>query len=1132
MAFKVTKNYGKYSIVKDDWLEKWLIVDVESGQSVYGGYHLGSLKSTAEALESGAKLASDFDWSYDYGNPIDMPKSLKAKQAQMQKQAQAQAASEASGVAKPTGSHAPSIVEVTDKGAYKITKMSDGTYGVLVPSTGESKMGFASKQGASMSGSHSAKKHAASILSGQGVDPGSNAVDTLIDLYEGRVREMYGRAYREMTAKQASFMERFHGQQAEMIAKHDAGEITQAELKRWYEGQAVMAQRNTQMVNALADDLSKADKHAMAMLNGYMVPAYSENLAYATYQIEKAAKVSTSFSLYNRNAVANILKDPDKALLPTVDDAADLAWCRKKISSCIAQSILQGDSVPAAAARLESVVGMGANSAVRAARTALTGAQNLGRLDAGERAREMGIELMKQWVSTADDRTRDSHVALDRETVELDESFSNGCDYPGDPSGDPSEVYNCFIGETKAIPLGGIERSFKRWYDGDVVTVETASGVKFTCTPNHPIMTSEGWTAAGALRDGDHLLIAKVGDELASGWNPDVQHVSASMEAIHELAAEFPSERACGLSVYFHEDVPARDVDVITEKRVLRVNLETSRLEPFSEITFESADALTPRHSAEGEFVCASATAPDGVVGGFSEPRALIRGSVRHSLEHGLRTVPGGYSAPFEPEIYNTSTDAELLCDSLDGLSAVVKFDDVVSIDIRSISDHVYNLQTESGAYLAGTGNGSVFVVSHNCRCAMRFVLPGHEYDDIPETTREGQDYEEWKAAHTIDEEAEKEKLQGQLDAIEAQKADIMSALPPDETYDANDVLKHDASLSNWENEQQAIADSKAYTQKKLDEAWEHYVDEGEFESKFWEDKAVHYQAKLDAIYEYDEKGKAYFEAKQAVQDQLDALDAQRKEIGAKLAEYNKGAGPYSPERLAAGRKFAEREDADDALRAISGKAWREATMDERRAINTYTGGDYDEYNIPLNGFSGSYRNFVGMDDVDIDDLGRGKDIRDMTRIIERSKMDEDTWVRRGVGTRTMNDFFGVDIQADITALPDEQLKSFVGVSNRIGSFQSCGTTFDTGFTHKPVSLEIFVPKGAEAMYVEPISICGNGAGLRWDGIAPQHSLGGELETILQRGGSYTCVDFKRVGGKPTFVLELHPEDGYWKFQQ
>jgi hypothetical protein len=83
------------------------------------------------------------------------------------------------------------------------------------------------------------------------------------------------------------------------------------------------------------------------------------------------------------------------------------------------------------------------SAAIRNARTAMTGAQNGGRLDSMKRAQERGIEVKKGWLATLDARTRDSHAVMDGEEVELDEKFSNGLRFPGDPNGAPSHIYNC-----------------------------------------------------------------------------------------------------------------------------------------------------------------------------------------------------------------------------------------------------------------------------------------------------------------------------------------------------------------------------------------------------------------------------------------------------------------------------------------------------------------------------------------------------------------------------------------------------------------------------------------------------------------------------------------------------------------
>ena len=73
----------------------------------------------------------------------------------------------------------------------------------------------------------------------------------------------------------------------------------------------------------------------------------------------------------------------------------------------------------------------------------MTGAQNGGRMAAYERAANLGIDIQKEWMATLDTRTRDSHQKLDGERVDWKKPFSNELMYPGDPEGDPAEVYNC-----------------------------------------------------------------------------------------------------------------------------------------------------------------------------------------------------------------------------------------------------------------------------------------------------------------------------------------------------------------------------------------------------------------------------------------------------------------------------------------------------------------------------------------------------------------------------------------------------------------------------------------------------------------------------------------------------------------
>lgn len=83
------------------------------------------------------------------------------------------------------------------------------------------------------------------------------------------------------------------------------------------------------------------------------------------------------------------------------------------------------------------------NRSMVIARTEVISASNAGSRYA---AKQTGLELEKEWVATADDRTRDTHAEVDGQRVPIDEPFKVGGSelmFPGDPNGEPGEVIQC-----------------------------------------------------------------------------------------------------------------------------------------------------------------------------------------------------------------------------------------------------------------------------------------------------------------------------------------------------------------------------------------------------------------------------------------------------------------------------------------------------------------------------------------------------------------------------------------------------------------------------------------------------------------------------------------------------------------
>lgn len=275
------------------------------------------------------------------------------------------------------------------------------------------------------------------------MDKGFEQSEKMLNELEARLHKEYAQASKEMAEKVDKYFARFEAENAKMEQAVKDGRKSAKEYNEWRMRKMATGKRYIEMRNTLAADLTNADRIAMKMVNNTLPDVYALNMNYGTYKIEMDSKINTSFTLYNHAAVENLIKNNPQLLpSPKVDIPKDLRWNQQHIQSAITQGILQGKSIPDIAKNLQNVVGMDERAAIRNARTAMTGAQNAGRLDSMKRAAARGVGLKKGWMATLDHVTRDSHVDLDGEVQELDKPFSNGLMYPGG-IGEPAEVYNC-----------------------------------------------------------------------------------------------------------------------------------------------------------------------------------------------------------------------------------------------------------------------------------------------------------------------------------------------------------------------------------------------------------------------------------------------------------------------------------------------------------------------------------------------------------------------------------------------------------------------------------------------------------------------------------------------------------------
>lgn len=104
----------------------------------------------------------------------------------------------------------------------------------------------------------------------------------------------------------------------------------------------------------------------------------------------------------------------------------------KKLTQSLSEGINDGEGIGNLTKRVKTVYKEVPQwRAQLIARTETTNANNEGTL---EQYRESEVVQGKEWIATKDERTRESHAALDGETVSVDAVFSNGLSFPQEPN--------------------------------------------------------------------------------------------------------------------------------------------------------------------------------------------------------------------------------------------------------------------------------------------------------------------------------------------------------------------------------------------------------------------------------------------------------------------------------------------------------------------------------------------------------------------------------------------------------------------------------------------------------------------------------------------------------------------------
>lgn len=360
-------------------------------------------------------------------------------------------------------------------------------------------------------------------------DLGHKLTDKELAKLERRIAKLYREAGEELQATIDAYFEQFAKRDEEMKALigtvQNGKEWTEADYKQWRLNQIGRGERYQAMRDKVAHRVTDANAVAVSYTNDATPGIYSLNRNYAAYTIESVAG-NVGFDLWDEQTVKRlIVEQPD--LMPyyppkrALKRGIDLAYGKKQITASVTSSILQGKSIKHMANDLQKrITTMSRDSAIRTARTAVTGAQNAGRMDSYAAAEKMGVKLKKEWLATLDARTRHSHAMLDGEQVAQDKKFSNGCRFPGDPQGPPWEIYNCrctLIAAVEGVDTSTAQRRARNPSTGQAEVISNMSYAEW----------------AGWKKDTKQVASAAKSDIIKA--KPEIKPVTLSLSNLEEL---------------------------------------------------------------------------------------------------------------------------------------------------------------------------------------------------------------------------------------------------------------------------------------------------------------------------------------------------------------------------------------------------------------------------------------------------------------------------------------------------------------------------------------------------------------------------------------------------------------------
>lgn len=267
--------------------------------------------------------------------------------------------------------------------------------------------------------------------------------EAIVDMLE----ETYRESLKEVTKKSKKLYEDIERLTAELdfIEDDEEREIQKSKIR----SKVYQKQYQDGLKKQLDDVLDKMHKENFKNVSDYLQTCYEDGFVGTLYDLQGQG-LPLAFPIDQEQVTRAVQLDSKISNGLYNHMGEDISGLKKHIASELSRGISTGMTFNQIAQQLSfKMIGTYNNSggslayAKRIVRTEGHRIQCQAAMDACYKGKEMGADVVKQWDSTLDAKTRESHAQVDGEIKDLDEKFSNGLMFPGDPSGGAAEVVNC-----------------------------------------------------------------------------------------------------------------------------------------------------------------------------------------------------------------------------------------------------------------------------------------------------------------------------------------------------------------------------------------------------------------------------------------------------------------------------------------------------------------------------------------------------------------------------------------------------------------------------------------------------------------------------------------------------------------